>query len=62
MTVMLASIGGISAILEYAKMPGWIFAIISFGNLIGAVGVAILSWRMFAWKVGSKRTQDDERI
>lgn len=62
MTVMLASIGGIAAILEYATLPGWMFTLISIANLIGVIGVALLSWRMFGWKYRSKRSQGDERV
>lgn len=62
MTVMLASTAGLNIILEQATMAGWIFGVIAFGNLIGTIGVATLSWRLFGWKYRSERDENNKRV
>ena len=49
-TITLAALGGITAILENGTMAGWLVTIIVFANLIGTIGVAKLSWKFFGWE------------
>ena len=49
-TIMLAALGGVTVLLEQGGVPGWLLVIIVFANLIGTIGVAMLSWKFFGWE------------
>ncbi len=62
MTIMLASIGGMTAFIEHTPSPWYVLTVLSFANLMGIAGVASLSWRMFGRPTRLKQTENNKKV